>query len=300
MDIRLARLGRAVLPKGLADGIGSWLDLAGRIASLERTQRMLAHRTLAEAYGADEGFHRHEAKVYSQNGEDGLLLHLFSRIGTTTRTCVEFGFGDGSECTTANLVVNWGWQGLYLDGDGEQTASAQRRFAHLLGPEAERARTVHAHLTRTNLNDLLGAKAWDSEPDLLVIDVDGADYWLWEALTVLTPRAVVIEYNAFFGPERSVTVPYEDAFDRFAKHPSGVYFGASLRALAKLGETKGYALIGCDSTGVNAFFVRRDVVEAKLAPVSVAEAYRPLSHGFEARPMEAYFEAIAHLPSVQV
>jgi hypothetical protein len=95
-------------------------------------------------------------------------------------------------------------------------------------------------------------------------------------------------------------VPYADEFDRYDKHHSGVYFGASLAALTALGAAKGYALVGCDSTGVNAFFVRHDVAEGKVMMVSAAEAYRPLEHGFEVQPMEAYLPPIMHLPLVDV
>lgn len=92
--------------------------------------------------------------------------------------------------------------------------------------------------------------------DILSIDIDGSDYWIWKAINNINPRIVVIEYNAAFGMNRSVTVPYEPDFDRFKKHKSGYYHGASLKALTKLGKEKGYSFICCDSNGVNAFFIR--------------------------------------------
>ena len=91
--------------------------------------------------------------------------------------------------------------------------------------------------------------------DLLSIDIDGNDYWVWNAIDG-QPRLVVIEYNSSFGPDRAVTIPYDPSFDRFQHHPFGIYHGASIAALAKLGAAKGYALVGGDSNGVNAFFVR--------------------------------------------
>jgi hypothetical protein len=107
--------------------------------------------------------------------------------------------------------------------------------------------------------------------DLLSIDIDGNDYWIWEALAAYRPKVVVIEYNATLGPQRSVTIPYDDDHVWTLDH----YFGASLAALTKLGQRLGYALIGTESAGVNAFFVRRDLLEIcgfpELAP---REAHR--------------------------
>ena len=139
------------------------------------------------------------------------------------------------------------------------------------------------------------------EIDLLSIDVDGVDYWLWKALTSLRSRLVVIEYNSFWGAQRAVTVPYEPDFDRFRKHPSGYYHGASLAALYRLAQEKGYILAGCDSEGLNAFFVRRDLAEAAgLAAASTAEAYRPFNPKRMSESLEASLARIRHLPLVEV
>jgi hypothetical protein len=92
-----------------------------------------------------------------------------------------------------------------------------------------------------------------NEPDLLVIDVDGNDYFIWEAISSrYVPRVVVIEYNAGVGPHLRWFMPYnaEHRWEETSWH------GASLAALASLGSRLGYDLIGCDSRGVNAFFVR--------------------------------------------
>ena len=57
----------------------------------------------------------HEKKIYSQNGEDGIIEFIFSKLGTTNKFSVEFGVGDGFECNTIHLLENRGWKGLMMD-----------------------------------------------------------------------------------------------------------------------------------------------------------------------------------------
>ena len=215
-----------------------------------------------------------EYKVYSQNGEDGVILYLFSRIGWGPKTAFNIG-GGGVSSNTANLIRYWGWRSVEVDASEASLKAFEA--THMGGAAAlrDRVRLRAAWVTRENVNDLAVSNGLEGEIGLLSIDIDGNDYWVWEALEAVRPRVVVIEYNAFFGAERSITVPYDPAFDRSRKHPSGWYMGASLRALAKLGAAKGYALVGCESNGVNAFFVRTDLLRGDLEAVSPEAAYYP-------------------------
>jgi len=303
MDMRLIRLGRKLLPRPIVAWLTKWLSLPTRVAALESGQSLIAAYTLRQSYPPatpPATIHRHEAKVFSQNGEDGVLLYLFSRIGTTNRGFVEFGFGDGTECNAMNLLVNWGWRGVLLDANPEKVARARRLLDLRLGERAAEVVIADALLTRENVNALLPEYAHDPEPDLMSIDVDGNDYWLWQALTALRPRVLVVEYNATFGPQRSITVPYDPEFDCYAKHPGGFYHGASLQALAKLAGEKGYLLAGCESHGVNAFFVRRDAAEGAITGVAPELAYRPLAPRYTARTPEERFALIRHLAYEEV
>ncbi len=107
--------------------------------------------------------------------------------------------------------------------------------------------------------------------DLLSLDVDGNDYWVWQALTACSGRVVVLEYNSMFGPDRAVTIPYDPKFNR--RDHRFCYFGASLAALTKLSASKGYRLVAVEPTGVNAFFLRDDIAPA-IPAVDPAAAYR--------------------------
>ncbi len=182
--------------------------------------------------------------IHSQNGEDGILLFVFSVVGTTDRRFVEFGMGDGRVCNTANLTRNWGWGGLLLDADHRLTESGaggpMMNGSVWMQDSSESATLV----TADNINPVFREEGLGGSIDLLSIDIDGNDYWVWKSLDVLLPRVVVIEYNASFGPERSVTIPYDPRFDRYEVDVSGIYHGASLTALTRLGREKGYHSTG--------------------------------------------------------
>jgi len=209
---------------------------------------------------------RYEARVYSESGEDGVLRRIFEVIGAASRYFVEFGAWDGQHCSnTANLRLHHGWSGLLMEGsdraDGELV---QREF-----------------VTAENVQALFGKYAVPRWFDLLVIDIDGNDYWVWKALVDHVPRVVVIEYNVLFGAHLSRTMPYDPAhvWDRTAYH------GASLAALRKLGAEKGYALVHADRWSPNAFFVHRSALPA----------------GFRERPNEAVtpWSGFRDLPAVE-
>ncbi len=118
-------------------------------------------------------------------------------------------------------------------------------------------RVIREFLTKENINSAIG-RYLQGEIDFLSIDIDGNDYWLWRAIDVIDPRVVCIEYNASFGADRSITIPYIPDFQRHNYHESGFYGGASLRALEKLGKEKGYELVYVEDSGVNSFFVKKN------------------------------------------
>jgi len=199
----------------------------------------------------------------SQNEEDGLLLALFKRIGTTSRRCVEIGCGlNGGN--SGFLVQECGWTGLMVDANRSKIATIKVRFAgHAL--------TANKHrITRENVNGVLQMHGFTGEIDLLSIDIDGVDYWVWDAITACTPRVVALEYNWLFGPERAVTVPYDPQF-RVGGAGTRSYRGASLAALVHLGKAKGYRLVATER--VNAFFVRNDIAP-DVPAIDVARGYR--------------------------
>jgi hypothetical protein len=212
---------------------------------------------------------RYGRKVYSQNDEDGIIAEIFTRIGVEHRSFIEFGTETGIECNTTWLLMQ-GWQGLWIESDADACKSIVATHGDFL---ARGDLTVlNERVTAENINSCIVEAFRRDECDLLSIDVDYNDYWIWQAIDRIEPRVVLIEYNASWPPPSCVTVPYD---------PAGAWrgdnlFGASLAALAKLGDRKGYHLVGCSLSGVNAFFVRKDLCgEYFLAPGSATEHYEP-------------------------
>jgi hypothetical protein len=130
-----------------------------------------------------------------------------------------------------------------------------------------------AFIDAENINDLLSSSELDPEIGLLHIDLDGNDYWIWKSIEVISPIVAIIEYNSVFGMDRPITIPYDKGFNRSRAHPSNLYFGASLPALWQLSRDKGYAFIGCNSAGNNAYFVRRDKLSDTVCEVSLESGY---------------------------
>ena len=295
---RVPRGLRVRLERLLPDEFWVWLH---QLREVEQDRRWNAARTLLAAHpdlvgGGDPvaRLRRTEARVYSQNGEDGVIAHLLSRVGTGDRRFVEFGVEDGSECNTANLALTFGWRGLQLEADAADAARARSFYEGRAD-----VRVAEARVTPRNIDELLREHGFDGEIDVLSVDIDGNDYWVWRALEAARPRVVVVEYNAVFGSERSITVPYVERRSPYDVHPSGWYHGASLTALARLGEQKGYVLAGAESRGVNAFFVRRDVAEGKIDAVSPGAAFAPFYEAAHLSAAEAW-QKVAHLEYVEV
>ena len=233
-----------------------------------------------------------EFKVYSKHGNDGLILYIFSKVGTTNHTFVEMGVEEGKECNTANLSLNFGWRGMLIDANKEWLEGARRFYREKLGENASKVKIVPCFITAENINQLLRDNGFQGEIDLLSIDIDGNDYWVWKAIDAVRPRVVVAEYNASFGL-KPITIKYNADF--YYQRGSS-YFGASLEALVKLARLKGYILVGCDAHGHDAFFVRKDAAEGKFVELSAKDAFYPNPYLIQTiGSTEKQFEQVKHL-----
>jgi hypothetical protein len=212
--------------------------------------------------------HQAEFKVFSQFGDDGIIQYLVHRLQPLPDTFVEFGVENYRESNTRFLLLNNNWRGLVLDGDENSINYIQQDEIYWRHTLTAR----RAFITRDNINELLHEAGFGGEIGLLSIDIDGNDYWVWEKIAIVDPVIVIVEYNSVFGPNLAVTIPYEPQFARHQAHHSGQFWGASLHALKLLADRKGYSLVGCNSAGNNAYFVRTDKV-ADLPVLSAQEAF---------------------------
>lgn len=208
-------------------------------------------------------------KVHSQNDEDGYLHEILRRLGIARPSFVEMGVGDGLENNTHFLLAQ-GCRGQWIEADTGHCLQITNRFASYL---QRQHLTVANRFVRPQFVDaILGNLSVPKEVDVLSIDIDGQDYYVWQALTHTTPKVVVIEYNGKLPPPVALVQP--DKPDRCWDGSDG--FGASLCALEQLGRSKGYCLVGCEIVGSNAFFVREELVAGRFQrPFTAENHYHP-------------------------
>ncbi len=205
-------------------------------------------------------------RVFSQFEEDGKLLFVFSIIGMTNKTFIEIGSDDGVNSNSANLHFNFGWHGLFIDGNPKAIKRGKRFYSKYPHPWNYSPKFVCAKVQRENINQLIEQAGFKDEIGLLSIDIDGNDYWIWDALEVVNPQVVVIETHNEFGYE-DIVVPYDPNYFFPGKHP--VYHGASPIAMKNLAHQKGYRLVGANEMGFNFIFVRNDLVNEEIPEVTV-------------------------------
>jgi hypothetical protein len=244
-------------------------DKSDRQLVLQGQALALLNRQRKEA-GALQSLDAYEFRVFSQFGEDGILQHLIEEAGIQAheRIFVEFGVQDYQESNTRFLLQGYNWGGLIIDGSKEWMASV--RNSSLCWRYNLQA--LAAWIDRDNINELISSAGISGEIGLLSVDIDGNDYWVWEKIICINPIIVVCEWNSSFGPDHSVSIPYDPLFNRLTAHHSHQYWGASIHALQQLGLKKNYELIGSNQAGNNLFFVRNDRL-GRLLGSSAADAW---------------------------
>jgi hypothetical protein len=246
----------------------------------------------------------HEFRAFSQWGEDGIIQYLIQHVDIPREIFVEFGVQDYTESNTRFLLTNNNWAGLVIDGEKEYIdfiKNDQIYWQHNL-------KAVHGFITRNNINELIAENGINGEIGLLSIDIDGNDYWVWEAINIINPAIVITEYNHRFGLDKAVSIPYNEHFTREKAHYSMIYYGASLKALYLLGQRKGYVFVGCNSAGNNAFFIRKDLLPVGFKELTAEEGFvagkfresRDESGNLQFLEPEEELKLLASLPLVEV
>lgn len=214
-------------------------------------------------------------KVYSQNDEDGIINEIFKRIGTTNKKFIEFGLQDGLESNTHYLLF-YGWNGLWIECDEDSYAQINKKFVRVI--QSGQLKVLKEFITKDNINELFSKAGFKGEIDLLSIDIDGNDYYVFDEISIVNPRVVIMEFNGKFSPDYEWVMPYnpEHIWDGTDKH------GASLKALELLADRKGYQLVGTNINGCNAFFVRKDLTkDLFIEPATAENLFNPMRVNFK-------------------
>lgn len=231
-------------------------------------------------YKDPKNLNRYEYSVFSQCGEDGIINEIFKRIGITNRYFIEFGAGNGLQnCTTSLLLQNW--FGLWIEAEPGNVQTITSKFSPLILRHQLTFR--QAFITAENIETIFKGADVPEQFDLLSIDIDGNDYWVWSAIENYHPRVIVCEYNGHFGPEIQWVMRYNPQHNWNGTS----YYGASLKSLELLALQKGYRLVGCNLSGVNAFFIRQDLISEKfLTDTSSCSFFEPQRHYLIREPVQ--------------
>lgn len=205
-------------------------------------------------------------KVFSQFEEDGLILFILAVIGVKHQRFIEIGSDDGLNSNCANLALNFSWTGLFIDANAQSISRGRYFYKRYPNPYGDKPVFHEGKVTRENINSIIQQHGFAGEIDLLSIDIDGNDYWIWDALKVVSPRIVIIETHIIYG-DKDIVVPYDPNYVFPGRHPQ--YHGASPIAMVKLARKKGYRLIGANQLGFNFIFLRSDEGIGKLPEVSI-------------------------------
>jgi hypothetical protein len=238
------------------------------LKSLFMNYRSMVHRGERLPSVWDTGF-----RVFSQFDEDGITIFLLAVVGISTGKFVDIGAGDGvwaSNCS--NLALNFGFHGLFIDSNESRVSKGREFYRNHPDTRSYPPKFRHTMVKRNNINQLIREEGFEGEIDVLSIDIDGNDYWIWEAIECVSPRIVVIETKVEFGMN-SIVVPYDE---NFVWHPGlhPHYLGASPMAMTKLAKKLGYRTVGANRFGFNVFYLRNDLGTTLIPEIEVSELFR--------------------------
>ncbi|MFW2475513.1 MAG: hypothetical protein ACN4EP_01275 [Sediminibacterium sp.] len=249
-----------------------------RINMLQVEDYLQTHLYNNPRYNQPDKLNRFEFQAFSQVGDDGIIEEIFKRIGVTNQYFIEFGVEDGTETNSTYLLYK-GWKGLWMDGSEANIKAIHQHCSKAIARGDLKA--VQAFITAENIEFLFQKAGVPTEPDLLSIDIDRNDLYVWKAINQYKPRVVIVEYNAVFRPGCEFVVDYDAA----AMWDGSSNTGASLDAFCKLGESKGYKLVGCCFAGVNAYFVREDLISSHFTgPFTAENHYEPPRYHLYTKP----------------
>lgn len=202
-----------------------------------------------------------EFQVFSQFGDDGIIQYLIEKLPMINKTFIEFGVENYAEANTRFLLINNYWSGLVMDGDATNIEYIKKGQIYSFYD----LRAIQCFITKDNINDVLKSSGFKKEIGILSIDIDGNDYWVWDAIKEFEPQIIICEYNSLFGFEDPITIPYKSEFVRGVASPLNFY-GTSLNAACLLAKERGYFFIGCNSAGNNAYFINEKL--RSFCPIS--------------------------------
>ena len=201
-------------------------------------------------------------KIFSQNGEDGIIDYLLYSLKIQKPKFIEIGVGDYSECNTRFIFERTSPKGLIIDCLKNLEKKVKKNLKLWKGELT----IVEKFINSKNIIETLNTNNFYNKIDLFSLDIDGIDYWVLEKLPKNFSKICVIEYNPTFGGKKKITVPNINNFDRSKYHCSNLCFGMSLIALTELMKKKKFYFVGTNILRNNAFFISDEYPKNKFFP----------------------------------
>lgn len=133
-------------------------------------------------------------RYYSQFCEDALLDGLFRKFGTVNRWCFEAGAADGLWLSNTRAFIEQDWKAVLVESNPEQ-------FAKLKKNSLESYCFNEIISVDNGIDDILARTPAPKNLDLVSIDIDGQDYYVWRDMRKYRARIVVIEYSPYVKPD---------------------------------------------------------------------------------------------------
>jgi hypothetical protein len=239
----LFKIFNKIFNKALPKHLIKLATLSGKACLLKNQRKYENFKNINEA----------ELKIFSQNGEDGIIDFLLFKLSIKNPKFIEIGVENYDESNTRFLYESCDSQGLIIDGSFD-LEELKNKLEYWKG----RISLVNKFITIDNINLILEKENFTNNLDLFSIDIDGIDYWIIKSLPNKISKIFIAEFNPVFGPNLEITVPNIKNFDRTKYHFSNLCWGTSLKALINLMEKKSYIFLGVNSMKNNAFFINND------------------------------------------
>ena len=211
-----------------------------------------------------------EFSSFSQWGDDGIIDWLIYNLKIKDKRFIEIGVQDYWESNTRFLLKKRNWDGLLIDMSKKDIKNIKSQSIYW----RYNLLAKNYYVTAENINKIISENNFDKKISLFSLDIDGNDYWILKNLNV-RPEIIVCEYNGLFGDINKITVPYKKTFNREKEHYSNLYFGCSIKSLTSLLKLKGYIFIGSNSSGNNAYFVKKAKFKHLINKLKTIKVFKP-------------------------
>ncbi len=214
---------------------------------------------------------KHEVKIFSQSGEDGIIQFILSKIKSKNRSFVEFGCENYLESNTRYLLFNNNWKGLIIDGDINNINEIKESYYFW----KHELTAVSNFISKENIREIINQYGFQNNLGILSIDIDGNDYWILKELKEIYPDIIICEYNSLLGSKNSISLKYDKNFKRDINSINKINYGASIQAIHKILKDE-YILVYGNSFGNNVFYVNKKYKEF-IKEKTVEECYKEIS-----------------------